>query len=272
VYLNKTREKRKRVVIGIIKASEYLFLPFLVKKLRSRGYSVEVKVYNEGLTLTRHIAEGLLDMGYSPLITQLLYYRFNPTYKVIYGGVYGGAGVLSNPHSKSDKGGSTPISTMETCIRSFDKAIDVQYYYSGESILNALSKGEIKIGAVWEPYLSRGIKMGYRLEAQCSELVAPYCCTLAVNKEFLDEENTLRSLVEKSLEEYKNNPLRMASWYAKVIRTPVAVLKKSYRSYSTSGEIDGNQVYKILNKIGVELPSPSMMLESIDYQSSSINA
>ncbi|MCE4613910.1 MAG: hypothetical protein F7B60_00035 [Desulfurococcales archaeon] len=211
-------------------------------------------------------------MGYSPLITQLLYYRFNPTYKIIYGGVYGGAGVLSNPRSILDKSGSTPISTMETCIRSFDRAIDVQYYYSGESILNALSKGEIKIGAIWEPYLSEGIKMGYRLEAQCSELVAPYCCTLAVNVEFLEEEQTLRLLVEKSLEEYKNDPLRMASWYARVIRTPVAMLKKSYKSYSISGEVDRNQVYRILNRVGVKLPSPSMMLEPIDCQSSSINA
>ncbi len=272
VYLNKTRERRKHVVIGIIRASEYLFLPFIVKKLKSKGYNVEVKVYNEGLTLTKHIAMGVLDMGYSPLVTQLLYYRFNPTYKVIYGGVYGGAGILSNPHSATDKGGSTPISTMEACIRSYDKDVNVQYYYSGEGILKALRRGDIKIGAIWEPYLSDGIKMGYRFEAQCSELVAPYCCTLAVNNEFLEEEQALRSLVEQSLEEYKHNPLRMVSWYAKITRTPVVVLKKSYKSYSISGDIDRSKVRNILEKVGVKLPSPSMMIEPINYSSPSINA
>jgi predicted transcriptional regulator len=264
IYLNKTTEKRKRTVIGIIRASEYLFLPFLVKKLRLQGYNVEVRVYNEGLTLTRHIAEGIIDMGYSPLITQLLYYRFIPTYRIIYGGVYGGAGILSNPKAVSDKGGSTPISTMETCIKSYDSNIDVTYYYSGEEILDALSRGKIKIGAVWEPYLSYGIKSGYKLEARCSDLIAPYCCTLAVNKEFLEEEARLRAIVESSLEDYSKNPLRMASWYARLTRTPLSLLKRVYGSYIVSGNVERNEVSRMLNKVGMRLPSPSMLLEAIE--------
>ena len=254
---------KNTVTIGIIEAAEYMFLPFIAKKLREKGYHVEITVYKEGLTLTRHIAEGLIDLGYSPLITQLMYYRFNPSYKVVYGGVYGGAGVVVNNRSNANLGGSTPISTMEACLKAYDQSMPVKYYYGGEEILEALAKGEIKAAAIWEPYLTQALRMGFRLESKCSELIAPYCCTLAVNKSFIEKEPDVKIIVEKSMEDYKSNPLRMVSWYARLVRTPVSLLKKIYRSYTPSWEVDKGEVYRMLRTTGVELPSPQMMLEAI---------
>jgi predicted transcriptional regulator len=265
VYPSGRHEHMEKMVnIGIIEAVEYLYIPFIAKKLREQGYHVRITVYKEGLTLTRHLAEGLIDLGYSPLITQLIYYRFNPSYKIIYGGVYGGAGVIVNNRSNTSQGGSTPISTMEACLKTYDRGMPVKYYYGGDEILKALSRGEIKAAAIWEPYLTQAIKLGFKLESSCSDLIAPYCCTLAANKSFLEEMPNIKQLVEKSMEDYRRDPLRMVSWYSRLVRTPVSLIKKIYKSYNPSWEIEKSEVYRMLVRTGVELPSPGMMLEAIE--------
>ena len=266
VYPSKKTGKPRSIVVGIIKATEYLFLPFIVKHLKNIGFNVELRVYREGLTLTRHLSQGLVDLAYSPLLTQLLYYPFNPSYKIVYGGVYGGAGIVRSPGG--EEGGtaaSTPISTMESCIRLYDKRAQVIYMYSGDEILGALRRRSVELAAVWEPYLSKAREAGFKVDVTCDELLSPYCCTLGVSDSVLPLlGNRLIPLLEEVFKEYKRNPLRMASWYARITRIPMPLIKKALPSYKIAGEVDGNTVSKLLNRLEIRIPGPGLLLEALN--------
>lgn len=57
--------------IGIIEAAEYPFIIPFYKMVKNAGFNTELRVYSDGVSLTRDLVLGKLDVGMSPVVTQL---------------------------------------------------------------------------------------------------------------------------------------------------------------------------------------------------------
>jgi predicted transcriptional regulator len=247
---------RKNLRLGIVYSSEYLYLPWFIKKLAIRGYRVEVVVFRDGLKATRALAEGVVDLALSPLPGQLYMYPLYRTYKLILAGVRGGFRVVY----LGDSGPiySSMISTMDYArhravgLKMVDADRTIYYGDPGELLRLKKSRGYI---VTWHPVYydleRRGFKSIYRPE----DLDVQFCCTLGVSNTVDDRSRgVIQRDFQSALSSYEKTPERGLEYYASITGIDIAILKTAVSEYSVVDGLSSSIVDELTSSFATLVP------------------
>ena len=233
---------KKFLTLGIIKAAEYPFIIPFIKMLRDRGYYVEVKVYNNGLDVTKDLAFGKLDLAFSPVITQVIFQKIFNNFKIVAGGAKGGGAVIGESHCNTIA--STALSSMELWSLLYDPNATLIEFSSPDDIVTALERGEVKKASIWEPYVTilsnKGFKVVHRFEPL-------HCCTLAV-RDGIDAE-FIKRVYEDAFTTFISQKDRWIQDYSTIVGIDYPILKKASENYVFDSYLDMNEIRKSLRKI-----------------------
>ncbi len=245
--------------VGIGRATEY---PAVLLAYKDSDYpKIELKIYKNAFTLTKDLAEGYLDVGCSPLITQALFALVYRNIKIRAGCGFRGGGIalrVSNPKIF----GSSELSTMEFSLRTYIEktGIDAQirYFPSPDRMIKALGSGEVDAIAIWEPFVTE-LSQRYKI-IRFEELFGRYpCCTLATNlqtensKEVREFLKIYKNAVEQ-LEERKDEAISLE---AKFLRIKKARIEKAFYGFDYDWKLDMNVASKFLEEFGLKLTNAS---------------
>jgi predicted transcriptional regulator len=234
--------------IGILKAAEYPHVIMAAKK-----FGAKIVVFEDALRLTRAIASGNVDIGFSPLVTQVLFGLLLKSLKIHAVIAYNGSGVVSRKRIEEAKTFATSeLSAMESNLKLFlDKAgmkeWKIRYFSSVERMISAFQRGEFDAIAVWEPYFS--LLNGYRYEFR--EFIGDFpCCSMASNMAFYNSRREelvrFRKEIEKSLEKMDfDTAVKALSFFEFGIDQDV--MKSAIRHYRFSAKIDRKDIEFLAN-------------------------
>ena len=205
----------RRLALGVVWSSEYLFLGHFAKLLRDRlSIDLEVKVYPSALRATLAIVLGEVDSVLSPLVTQLYAYAISKSFKIVGGGAYGGAAIYEIIHAKEDTVISSEMSTMDLCRSlAMDKGVieatNVEYFNSPEEAINNVKMGRARYAVVWHPLTQSIESLGKRV-AECTDFEEiRYCCTFAVSNTVSEDYiEKIAEIYRESIEKFQREPTR----------------------------------------------------------------
>ncbi len=269
VYSTQPIENHVNIVrLGIVWSSEYPFITYFAKKLRERGYWLDVIVYSNALDATLDVVTGKIDLVLSPLVTQFLYASMTNRLRIIGGGAVGGASVIENPWARDDKAVSSKASTMDLLITLVlsEEGIPLEnkmYCGSGEEIMYMIASGRAKYAAIWEPLATKLKKMGYKEIISLKDLDIPHCCTLAISTLTKLDIELVKKAYSESLEEYIRKPDQAIEWYSIKTGIPVQILKESTRNYRYTLDIEHEKTISVLRKAGITIPEPGNLKKYI---------
>jgi predicted transcriptional regulator len=242
VSLNETKFLR----LGIINAAEYPFIIPFIKKLREKGIEVEVKIYDNGLQVTKDLVLGKIDMGFSPVISQIIFSKIFDI-KIIAGGAKGGAGIVG----ESCNIGSTVMSSMETWTLAEVKNANIIPFNSPQELVKNFETKKVPAIAIWEPYLSILESKGHKV----THIFEPnHCCTLAIRSSLEDEEK-IKEIYEDSFSRFLSSKDRWISDYSNLLGKDYNIMKKASERYYFDSYLDLKEVYKNLKKTNIYIPA-----------------
>ncbi|WP_373468315.1 DUF7343 domain-containing protein [Acidianus infernus] len=242
VSLNKTKFLR----LGIINAAEYPFIIPFIKKLREKGVEVEVKIYDNGLQVTKDLVLGKIDMGFSPVISQIIFSKIFDI-KIIAGGAKGGAGIVG----ESCNIGSTVMSSMETWTLAEVRNANIIPFNSPQELVKNFETRKVPAIAIWEPYLSILESKGHKV----THIFEPnHCCTLAIRSSLEDEEK-IKEIYEDAFSWFLSSKDRWISDYSNLLGEDYNIMKKASERYYFDSYLDLKEVYKNLKKMNIYIPA-----------------
>ncbi len=236
--------------VGVLKAVEY------AKLVSSGEYSFII--YRNAIDLTRDLALGKIDIGASPLATQILFGVMMKTIKIRCVVAENGSGVV---FGESDNGifATTEMSAMEMNLRAVrDRFIirGFRYCQSPECLISSLS--EVEGIAIWEPYFSSldREKIPFR------ELEGDYpCCTLAFNTEYLRRNSEASEKFVQDFERAEINVKKVASLF----KFEENDVRKSLRSYRFNPEYELADIAEYMKRGGIEISTESLSAVFQDF-------
>ncbi|EWG07764.1 MAG: marR family transcriptional regulator [Candidatus Aramenus sulfurataquae] len=236
---------KRSIRIGIIRAAEYPFVIPFYKKLKENGFIPKLVVYENGVELTKDLALGKIEIGFSPVVTQLIFSKAFPI-KIVAGGAKGGAGVVG----EGCKVGSTVLSSMEVWTLSEIKNAQIVPFNSPEEMIRALREGKVGSIAIWEPFFSTLRANGFKV----SHVFEPiHCCTMGV-REGVDDEK-IKRIYEESFTWFLESKDRWIPDYANLLGEDYNVMAKAVQSYTFDSYLDLREVERNLKKSGIYIPS-----------------
>ncbi len=209
--------------VGILKASEYPKVVHAAKKV-----GAIVKVYDNSLHLTKDLVHGSVDVAASPFVTQAFFGVLMKNIWIVRVVAMNGSGIV---FSEGKWFGCSEFSTMERNLRRYMKVkgIDdrVVFFSSPEGMIESLA--ELKGIAIWEPYVTM-LSDERRVELFNEVLGDFVCCTLAVNKNFLE---TNESIYEEFIEHFDRAKCgrKDAEDLAGIIGFDPEIVYRSFSSY-----------------------------------------
>ncbi|BBG23927.1 DUF7343 domain-containing protein [Sulfuracidifex tepidarius] len=235
---------RNSLRIGIINAAEYPFIIPFYKKVKEKGYNPKLEVYSDGVSLTKDLVLGKLEVVMSPLVTQIFFNRIFGNITILSGGAKGGGGIVGE---NCGKVGSTFISSMEAWTLEYCKEADIVHMRSPTELIEKLDRKEVDAVAIWEPYLtllkSRGIKVNY--------FEHEHCCTLAIRKDVTKAEE-IKRIYEESFSEFLSSKERWISDYSNFLNFDHNVLSDAVKTYEFDSYLDPKEMQKN-RKISISL-------------------
>ncbi|MEM0043910.1 MAG: MarR family transcriptional regulator [Sulfolobales archaeon] len=254
----------RRIRIGFVRASEYIFMPDMIEGLKDLGFTTEVVLFDNVFDVARSISRGEIHMGMIPIYTQIGYRAYGAPIKMIPGGALGGGFLASledveDIASKHDKViiATSPLSTMEilshSIMRSMRISYEIGYYKNPREVIEKLSSGSAHAASLWEPYASESSRALKNIKIRSyREILGEYhCCTLAVHENLVQGlyDEILKIYIE-SLERSRKNMDRAVERYSNMINTDINVLRKSVREYEYRDYIDPKIIGRIIRMGG----------------------
>ncbi len=256
----------KLLRIGLVYSSEYLFLGGLVKRLKDKGFSVEIVVYGSGLKATRALAEGAVHLALSPLVGQLYLYPVYKTYRIVLAGLKGGFRVLYKEGSSNVY--SSIISTMDyaryqALNRRLIEVSKTIYYKDKENLRKALKKGGYVV--TWHPLYLELERKGFQTLYTPQDLEeVDFCCTLAVTTTLNEKtRTTIEKIYLEVLEEYQHRPDKYLEYYSAITGVDTLLLKQAVKEYTIAQDLNIKTVDKIITTYTQRIPSKEAYYEAI---------
>ncbi|MEM1593412.1 MAG: winged helix-turn-helix transcriptional regulator [Archaeoglobaceae archaeon] len=207
------------VRVGILKASEYGKVVYAGEKV-----GAIFKVYKNALEATKDLVHGVTDIVASPFITQAFFGVLMKNLKIFRVVAMNGSGVV---FSNGRRFGCSEFSTMERILRKYLRVRDlneeIKFFDSPEEMISELKN--LRGIAIWEPYLS-----SFDEVEMFDEVVGDFvCCSLAVNRSFLEKN---QNLFENFVNEYdRSKPSQGVRKLAEMLGMSEKIVKKSLNSY-----------------------------------------
>lgn len=239
----------KVIRLGLVKASEYLYLQNLISHLRSRGYEVEIVVFGNVSEATAALARADVHLAIAPIYTQTVYRALGAPIKAYPGGAIGGASLVYR-----DLDGpilSSRASTMEVATVALSKILGtdlnrLRYYRTPEEGVEALIHGHASAVTIWEPYATHLEAAGFR-RIRLTELIGKYyCCTLAKHENLSQEvSNHVEESWTKALAEARKG--RLAGEPLNILGMDRAAAEKALKEYEYIEHIEWEYIKNVLN-------------------------
>ncbi|WP_440059421.1 DUF7343 domain-containing protein [Thermogladius sp. 4427co] len=260
----------KRIRLGIVYSSEYLFLGGFTKRLERSGIGVEVIVFRDGARTTLALAGGFIDIALSPLPGQLYLYPAYRTYSIVLKGLKGGFRVLS----AGEGDGliySSMLSTMDyirhlILSKKLVQAEGTVYFRDPAEILGRNLKRGVVV--VWHPVYLELEKKGFKRLYSHEELDIGFCCTLAVSNTLGTRlsEKIVKAYTE-SIEEFRRDPGKWVEYYSSLTGIDTRILKQAVNEYKIADDLDPRVVDKIVKALSPAIPSAEAYREAIFTES-----
>ena len=236
--------------IGILRAVEYA-------KLVSAG-EYSFIIYRNAIDLTRDLALGRIDIGASPLVTQIMFGVMMKTIKIKRVVAENGSGIVYGD-SNNKIFATTEMSAMEMNLRAVKNKLGIEgfrYCQSPECLISSLS--EVEGIAIWEPYFSSL----NRDKIPFSELEGDYpCCTLAFNTDYLYRNfESVRSLL-KDFERSKIDIAKVSS----IFDFREYEIKTALKSYRFNPRYEFEDLVEYMKKGGLEISPESLSTVFDDF-------
>lgn len=238
-----SRYSKDSVKVGILRASEYA-------RLISSG-DFSFIVYGNAIDLTRDLALGRIEFGASPLITQVMFGIMMKNIRVLGVVAENGSGVVFGDE-RNGIYATTEMSAMEMNLRATREKLGVnsfRYCDGPDCLLDSLA--EVEGIAIWEPYFTTTD----REKIPFSEIVGDFpCCTLAVNRNFMEENESVASHILRGM---KNSHIDIEK-VAKVLGFDEGVIRDSVKSYRFAPDYSMEEIERYLKKGGIEISRESL--------------
>jgi len=221
--------------IGIIEAAEYPFIIPFYKMVKNAGFNTELRVYSDGVSLTRDLVLGKLDVGMSPVVTQLFFKNIFNNIEIIAGGAKGGGGIVGEHCGKV---GSTFMSSMEAWALDYCEEADIVHVKGPKDLMRKLERKEVNSIAIWEPYLTSLRNTGFKVEYFDHE----HCCTLAVRKGINEEK--IKMIYEESFSSFLSSKERWLRDYAYFLNFDYSILSQAVVNYEFESYLDNKDMEK----------------------------
>jgi len=264
VWLRGVKSESRLLRIGVIKATEYPFVFRLKSRLEDRGLSVYIKAYDDAIALMEDLLAGKVDAGFSPLITQVVFYAASRGgFRIVASGASGGGSIVLRRgvwESQVRFAGSSMASTMDACLRAFLRErglgnVEVLYFSNPEAMVEALEKGVVQMLSIWEPYASILEAKGHRRIARFTDYLGVFpCCVLAVSNKLEEGEVELLVNYLKDIllgRDFTNEGPKLSS----LIGVDESLVKMSLREYSFHPEFSVKELTEYLRAVGLEAAS-----------------
>ncbi|MDI9619429.1 MAG: ABC transporter substrate-binding protein [Candidatus Nezhaarchaeota archaeon] len=261
VWLKGFESNTAMLRFGFVRASEYPFIFDLKAKLESEGYGVYLKPYNDGISLMKDLVSGKIDAGFSPLVTQVVFYAaFRGCFNIVASGASGGGSIMLRRGSTLNEvkaAGSTLASTMEVCLRAYLNEnglndVKVTHFSDPEDMVRALERGTVEIVSIWEPYCTILEAQGHRRIARFSDYLGDVpCCLMAIGQlshnQIHDVFMALRDALSK-----RSYSSEVADRLSKFLKLDAKIVEKSIEEYTFHPEYTFNDITNYLKRIGLE--------------------
>ena len=277
VKLSKYTAKLKRkthLKLGILRASEYVYVPLFRRYLKDYGLNVEIVVYDDALTLTRDLALGMVSLALSPIYTQVAVNAVYGGLKVVAGGSLGGASLIVREGIKSINSirsiASSKISTMDYLVNILlvnelkDYSISIKYITNPDEAVILLYRGVVDAVNLWEPYVSLLKRRSFRELIDYNEYIGEYyCCTLGVHTSL--DYNTITKVkraFSKALSEIKLHIDTLITPYSTITGLPVELIKESIGKYKHLDYIDMGILNRLISRGSKFIVNTQTVLEA----------
>ncbi len=258
--------EKKKISLGIVYSSEYLFLGYFLKRLKEAGLEIEVKVFSDGIEATDSLAHGSIDLSISPFVGQLLMFPLFESYTIIAKGMGKGYNIMYKEGGEAVH--SSKMSTMDY-IRSVALKRGIIYsdtisYYS--SIDELLRKAHEKKGYVvtWHPIFRFLEKMGFRRIDFEGIVKNELCCSLGISNILGNKmKDKIAELYVKSLEDYLGKKDKYIETYSAITGIEVPLLKDAIKEYEVFEGEGRNAAIEVLENISTSIPHKSEFLKAL---------
>ncbi len=241
--------------VGIIRAIEYPSV--LLAAENCREVNIHVLLYNNAFSLTKDLAEGYLDAGCSPLITQTLFSLVYRSIRINAGCGFNGGGLVMRKTSPRVFG-SSELSTMEYNLHRYmeERGMmgEIKYYSSPLQMMDSLESGDVDAIAIWEPYLTKLSKRYKTIRFE--EIFGDYpCCTLASNvrMEKSKEYMTFLERYKEAFEEIDTRMEELVHMESKLFGMPQREIRDAFHGFKYSWKLSIDMVRHTLEKFGIKL-------------------
>ncbi|MCS7098851.1 MAG: MarR family transcriptional regulator [Sulfolobales archaeon] len=241
----------RTIRIGLVRASEYIYLPNFIKHLKTYGYEVELVLFGNVSDATSALARADVHLSITPLYTQAAYRALGASIRTYRGGALGGASLIYR-----NLGGrtlSSRASTMEIAAIAIHKALhyempEIAYYDKPERGVEAFIRGGADAIAIWEPYASELENLGFRRARLVEYVGRYYCCTLA-RHENLSYEVTQRvgEAWERALKEVRSGVVLQNPLQALGIEN--SAVDGALKEYEYTEELEWSYIKKVLSYV-----------------------
>ncbi|NPA75557.1 MAG: transcriptional regulator [Euryarchaeota archaeon] len=249
---------RGMVRVGILKAIEYPGVLLAASDMKN----VKLKVYTNAFKLTRDLAEGYIDVGCSPLITQTLFALVHRSIHINGGCGFNGGGVVFRK-GKPERFGSTELSTMEFSLRRFMELRgmdgEILYFSRVEEMKRAIEAGTVDAVAIWEPYLTE-LSEKYSV-VRFEEVFGEYpCCTIAssVKSERRKEHREFLEAYRRAVDSIDSRVDEVIALESKLLRLSRRAIRRAFHGYKYSWHLDRELAMKTLEDYGIKLTEESV--------------
>ncbi|WP_457549866.1 DUF7343 domain-containing protein [Archaeoglobus sp.] len=240
--------------VGILRASEY---PHVILGLKMLGVRYHLKVFDSALELTKEIAGGRIDVGFSPFITQTVFALLLKSMKIHAVVALNGSGIAYKGDLRECKVFATSeFSAMESNLKlaletlGFDiYNLTFRYFDSIDKAINSFKSCEFDAIAIWEPYLQN-----FERVLHFKDVVGEYpCCSMASNVEFFRERRKelveLKKCIRDSIDEVGED---VAKKIAKLINFDWKLVYRSFDSYKFVCDLN-EKYFRFLERYGLKL-------------------
>jgi predicted transcriptional regulator len=260
VWLKGFESSSKFIRVGMVRAAEYPFIFDFKSRLEEIGYGVHLRVYEDGVSLMSDLVRGRIEVGLSPLITQLVFYAASRgKFKIVASGVSGGGSVILRRGlglSDVKRAGSTLASTMDACLTAYLREkglsdVEVVYFDSPQRMVEALERSDVEMLSIWEPYSSMLEVKGHRRLARFNEFMGVFpCCVLALNLADGELERLVADVFVEALS--KREYADCASKLGGLIDVEPEIVRRCLAEYEFHPRFEARDVKGYLKSVGLE--------------------
>lgn len=262
----RSEEREKKITIGIVYSSEYLFLFHFLERLKEEGIEAEVKVFSEGIEAIDALGHGKIEISISPLVGQVIMYPIYESYSIVAKGMGRGYRILWK--EGGEKVFSSKLSTMDY-IRSIAlkrKIIEggkTLYYRSSEELIKEARKEKGYV-VTWHPIYKKLEEIGFK-EVETEGLIEnELCCSLGISNVLKKEtrEKIFTSYM-KSLEDYEKSKEKYLDAYSLITGIDVVFLKDAVKEYKLFEGESRSVLSELLNNLSPAVPHVSIFQKAI---------